>query len=63
MAEEIDKNLSSLSIYNWSYNEVQLVELKRWVDTQIEMGMKTVRLDISWGHYHDIDALDITAEK
>lgn len=63
MAIEIDKKQSSLSIYNWSYDKIPILELKRWVDTQIEMGMNTVKLDISWGYYNDIDALDIEAEK
>jgi len=63
MAIEINSNDSNLNIYNWSHDKIPILELKRWVDTQIEMGKNTVTLDISWGYYSDIDSLDIRAEK
>ncbi len=60
---EIDKDDRNLDIYDWTHSEINILELKRWVDTQISMGMNTVKLDISWGYYDDIDALRIIAEK
>jgi hypothetical protein len=60
---KIDKNNDTLDIQGWSYGDVPLSELKQWVDTQIENGKNTVRLNISWGYYDDIDGLDIIAEK
>lgn len=63
MPQTIDKNDSNLSIYDWSYGDIPILELKRWVDTQIEKGMNKVKLDISWGYYNDIDSLQINASK
>jgi hypothetical protein len=61
MAIIIDKKNSKLNIYDWTSDKIPILELKRWVDTQIEMGMNNVSLDISWGYYNDIDGLDINA--
>lgn len=62
MAIKIDTENSSLSIYDWNYGDIPILELKKWVDTQIANGKKTVRLDISWGYYDDIDGLHIEAK-
>ena len=59
----IDKNNNRLDIYDWNYTNTSILELKRWVDTQIEQGMNTVKLEISWGYYDDIDALVLAATK
>ena len=59
----INKDESELSIYDWSYGDIPILDLKRWVDSQIEKGKNKVRLDISWGYYDDIDALEIIAEE
>lgn len=63
MAKEIDKEDPRVNIYDWTYEEIPILELKRWVDKQIEMGMNNVSLDISWGYYNDIDCLTIEAKK
>ena len=60
--DKIDKNDSTISVYNWSYGNIPILELKRWVDAQIEAGKNKIRLDISWGYYNDIDELEIIAE-
>ena len=61
--EESEKENPCLSIYNWSCGNVDILKLKEWVDCQIENGNKTVKLDISWGYYNDIDGLDLIAQK
>ncbi len=61
--EQINPESSSLNIYDWSYGDIPILELKRWVDRQVEKGMNKVKLDINWGYYDDIDSLDIKAEK
>jgi hypothetical protein len=63
MATTIDKNKSIIDIYGWTHEKVHILELKRWVDTQIEKGANTVTLDIYWGRYKDIDSLEIRAEE
>ena len=60
---EIDKDDSTLSVYDWCYYDVPLSELKKWVDAQIEKGMNAITVEISWGYYNDIDAIDIIAKK
>lgn len=62
MENKIDKNLTSVSIYDWTYNSVPLSELKEWVDSQISAGKTHVRLDLEWGYYDDIESLYIIAE-
>lgn len=57
-----DKENSTLDIYPMWNTNMDILELKDWVDTQIELGMKSVGLDISWGYYDDIDGLSIKAE-
>jgi hypothetical protein len=52
-----------LDIYMWTWGKVPITELKEWVDAQIEKGETHVKLDISWGHYNDIDGLSIEVEK
>lgn len=59
----IKKENSELSIYDWSYGNIPILDLKRWGDYQIEIGKNKVKMNISWGYYNDIDAIDIVAEE
>lgn len=59
----IDKDNKELDIYSWSYKSIPILELKRWVDAQIENGMNTITSEISWGYYNDIDAIIILAKQ
>lgn len=50
-----------LSIYDWSWGEVNILKLKNWVEKQIELGNTEIGLDIEWGYYHDISDLTLIA--
>jgi len=63
MEIKIDKNKSVIEIQNWVYGDIPILELKRWIDTQIENGKNKITLDINWGFYNDIDSIDLNAEE
>lgn len=50
-----------LSIYLWWHGKASILELKRWVDKQVEAGNNVVSLKIEWGYYNDIDELKLVA--
>ena len=60
---DIDKDNSTLRMYDWTYKDIPLLELRRWIDAQIEKGNNNVNLEIGWGYYDDIDEIDLVAGK
>ena len=50
-----------LEIRSWTYSDIPLSKLKEWVDDCIAKGKKSVRLEIGWGPYSDIDEIDLVA--
>lgn len=59
---ENNNNNNEINIHGWTCG-VNILELKRWVDAQVENGKNEVSLDISWGYYNDIDGLKLIAKK
>lgn len=53
----------TLNLYDYTYEDLPILDLKRWVDKQIELGNNSIRLEISWDFYSDIDAIEIFAKK
>lgn len=62
MAEKIDPKKSTIEIHNW-WSDVDIMQLKNWVDTQISKGKTKVSVNVSWGYYNDIDSIEMTAKK
>ncbi len=55
--------MEKLNVYNWVYEPRNILELKKWVDKQIEEGNEWVRLGMEWGYYDDIEELELIATK
>jgi len=60
---KINKDKSEFSIYEWSYGDVSILDLKNWIDTQIKQGKNKVKLNIIKGYHNDVDDLELMAEE
>lgn len=56
----IDKTQSKIDIHSW-WTTVNILELKNWVDAQIEKGKTEISCNVDWGYYDDIDAIFLEA--
>jgi hypothetical protein len=54
---------NELDLFGWEYGDVALTTLQEWVENQITQGKTKLKLDISWGYYHDIDGISLIAEE
>ena len=52
-----------LEIRSWTYGNIPLTDLKKWVDDCIAKGKENVRLEIGWWPYNNIDEIDLVAYK
>ena len=62
MPEKINPKQSTIDIQSW-WSDVDIMELKNWVDHQISIGKNTVSVNVSWGYYNDIDGIEMSAKK
>ena len=58
-----NNNEEVLDVYKWSYGSVPLSKLKEWVDQCIAKQMDSVRMEIGWWPYADIDELNLIGYK
>ncbi len=59
---KIDNNSDKLSLYGWTCEDTPIDKVIEWLNAQKSKGKKTVRLEIGWGYYDDIDEINLIAE-
>lgn len=60
MAKYIDLENEYLNMIDWAWADIPIEELKAWCERRLEEGSKTVRLDLKWGYYNDLDEITLT---
>jgi hypothetical protein len=55
----INKKSKKVDLYNSWHASESIKDLRDWLDAKIKEGDTKFELDISWGYYNDIDAINL----